>query len=68
VTNRPCPGTTNDCCIHLANIHIPAPDQESAAATVDITVRPIVYTNDILYELLLASMGQGQAQPRGGKS
>jgi hypothetical protein len=51
----PCP----DCCISLANIRVPDPgtpyDQNQ---NVDISVRPIVYTNDLLYEMILA-MKQG---------
>lgn len=47
----PCP----DCCIPLANIRVPDPgntyDQNQ---NVDISVRPIVYTNDLLYEIILA--------------
>jgi hypothetical protein len=34
---------------------------------IDITVRPIVYTNDLLFELILALMNEGQDYPRGGK-
>jgi hypothetical protein len=51
----PCP----DCCIPLANIRVPDPggtyDQN---VNIDISVRPIVYTNDLLYEIILA-MKQG---------
>ena len=47
----PCP----DCCVSLANIRVPDPgtayDQNQ---NIDISVRPIVYTNDLLYEMILA--------------
>jgi hypothetical protein len=61
ITNNqpaPCEG----CCIPLANIRIP----ESGSAEVDIAVRPIAYTNDLLFEMILA-MNPGQAQSNGGK-
>jgi hypothetical protein len=53
----PCP----DCCIPLANIRVPSygtPYDQSN--DIDISVRPIVYTNDLLYEIILA-MKQGPA-------
>lgn len=66
VTN-PCPALPADCCIPLANIHIPDPGGTYDPASIDITCRPLVYTNDLLYELILAFMNQGQNQARGGK-
>ena len=53
----PCP----DCCIPLANIRVPDPGKPyDQTQDVDISVRPIVYTNDLLYEIILA-MKQGSA-------
>lgn len=47
----PCP----DCCIPLANIRVPdAGTPYDQNQNVDISVRPIVYTNDLLYEMILA--------------
>jgi hypothetical protein len=47
----PCP----DCCIPLANIRVPDPGKPyDQNQNVDISVRPIVYTNDLLYEIILA--------------
>ena len=47
----PCP----DCCIPLANIRVPDPGKTyDQNQNVDISVRPIVYTNDLLYEIILA--------------
>jgi hypothetical protein len=66
VTN-PCPGRANDCCIPLANIRIPDAGGSYDQSSIDITIRPIVYTNDLLYQLILAFMNQGQSQARGGK-
>ncbi|MGH9326226.1 MAG: hypothetical protein ACRD2B_05995 [Terriglobia bacterium] len=67
ISNTPCAGTSKDSCIPLANIQIPAPPANYTQNSIDITVRPIVYTLDMLYDLLLAWMNQGQAQSRGGK-
>jgi hypothetical protein len=67
VTNAPCPELPDDCCIPLANVRIPAAGQTYTQSNIDITVRPIVYSNDLLYDLLLAWMNQGQSPPRGGK-
>ena len=51
----PCP----DCCIPLANIRVPdAGSTYDQNLNIDISVRPIVYTNDLLYEIILA-MKQG---------
>jgi len=50
----PCP----DCCIPLANIGIPDTAQSYDQTNIDITVRPIVYHLDLLYEMILA-MRQG---------
>jgi hypothetical protein len=66
VTN-PCPKPAGDCCIPLANIRIPDAGGSYDQRNIDITIRPIVYTNDLLYELILAFMNQGQNQTRGGK-
>jgi hypothetical protein len=54
VPNDPCP----DCCIPLANILIPAAGQSYDQTNIDISCRPIVYTLDMLYEMILA-MKQG---------
>ena len=67
VTNLSCVDPAIDCCIPLANIQIPTAPAGYTQASIDTTVRPIVYTLDILYELLLALTGQNQPQLRGGK-
>jgi hypothetical protein len=47
----PCP----DCCLSLANIRVPDPGSNyDQNQSIDISVRPIVYTNDLLYEMILA--------------
>jgi hypothetical protein len=68
VTNLPCctPGT--DCCIPLANIQIPWQPQTYSQNSIDISIRPLVYTADMLYELMLAWMGPTAPALRGGKA
>lgn len=50
-----CPEVPSDCCIPLADIHVWGDEKPGCAAEdIDITVRPIVYTNDLLFLLLLS--------------
>jgi hypothetical protein len=62
ITNA-APGACDECCIPLANIRIP---DSGGSYDIDIAVRPIVYTNDLLYEMILA-LNPGQSQSSGGK-
>lgn len=62
-----CTPPAQDCCIPLANIQIPVAPNNYAQGNIDICVRPLVLTNDVLYDLMLAWMNQGQAQSRGTK-
>jgi hypothetical protein len=67
VTSQSCQNGCSDCCIPLANIRIPDPGQTyDPANSIDISVRPICYTNDLLYEMILA-MRPGQSQTVAGK-
>lgn len=68
VTSQSCQnGCSGCCCIPLANIRIPDPGQTyDPANSIDISVRPICYTNDLLYEMILA-MRPGQSQTAAGK-
>lgn len=68
VTSQGCQNGCSDCCcIPLANIRIPDPGQTyDPANSIDISVRPICYTNDLLYEMILA-MRPGQSQTPAGK-
>ena len=64
-----CPAPKDDPCIPLANIRLrPGQADEPAccAEDIDITVRPIVYSNDILFDLLLSLLIESP-KPRGGK-
>jgi hypothetical protein len=67
VANLQCFNPGEDCCIPLANVQIPAQGQSYSQNSFDISIRPLVYTVDMLYDLMLASMNQGQTQLRGGK-
>jgi hypothetical protein len=62
-----CPTLPEDPCIPLANIESPGPDGCYDEDDIDITIRPIVYTNDLLFELLLALAARERSHPRGGK-
>lgn len=62
VTSQSCESECPQCCIPLANIQIPEPGKDyDPCKSIDISVRPICYTNDLLYEMILA-MQPGQSQ------
>jgi len=62
VTRRcePCIDPKVDTCLALANIRRPEPGRD--VREIDISVRPIVYTLDLLFDLILS---QATEQPRG---
>jgi hypothetical protein len=67
VTGLSCENPCTDCCIPLATVRIPDPGQTyEQGKSIDISVRPICYTNDLLYELILA-MQPAQSQATAGK-
>ncbi len=61
-----CAAFPTDPCIPLANIKLPHPGEKVPPDDIDITIRPIVYTNDLLFELILAAAPQPN-RPRPGK-
>lgn len=65
VTSQNCQNPCPDCCIPLANVRIPDPGQSyDPNKSIDISVRPICYTNDLLYEMILAlQSGHAQTAP-----
>ncbi|MBZ5529849.1 MAG: hypothetical protein LAO20_00330 [Acidobacteriia bacterium] len=65
--SRPCPNLCDHCCIPLANIKLPDQGAKLEQSGIDIAVRPVVYTNDLLYGLIIAGMNTDQTQSRGGK-
>ena len=64
--SQPCPCVGNDPCIPLANVRRPQPDGLLEATDIDITIRPVVYTLDLLFQLILALTGETQNR-RSGK-
>jgi hypothetical protein len=60
----PCLDVKTDPCIPLANIR--RPDEGTAIDEIDIGIRPIVYTLDLLFDLLL-SQATEPARSRGAK-
>jgi len=56
--SAPCPECPCDPCIALAEITVPADTggEHCAELRIDIAVRPIVYSNDLLYQLLLCQL------------
>lgn len=52
--SAPCDCDGGPGCITLANIHLPATDNTLEPSDIDISVRPIVYGLDLLWELVLA--------------
>lgn len=64
---RGCPEVPADLCLPLANIRLPPGDEAPQAYDIDINPRPIVYSNDLLFDLILALSGEAPAHNRGGK-
>jgi hypothetical protein len=62
-----CPELPADLCIPLANIRLPSGDDPPQASDIDISPRPIVYSNDLLFDIVLALAGETPARNRGGK-
>jgi hypothetical protein len=48
-----CLWAPNDPCIRLAHIHLSDGGHECDPDRIDVTIRPIVYTNDLLFDILL---------------
>ena len=61
-----CAGVPCDPCLPLANVRLAKADG-SSSPDVDITIRPIVYTNDLLFELINAQNPDPKMRVRGGK-
>lgn len=51
--SKPCPEITGDTCIVIAQINLLAPNVPITASMIDLSVRPLVYSNDLLLEMLL---------------
>ncbi|MDX2152669.1 MAG: hypothetical protein SFV54_18150 [Bryobacteraceae bacterium] len=61
---QPCLGTTDDPCIPLANVRRPPAGE--GVSEINIKVRPIVYSLDLLFELMLSTSVEPPAA-RGGR-
>lgn len=59
-----CPPAAEDPCIPLAQIQF---GESGTDWSIDITVRPLVYTNDLLYEMILAMTEPDKNVSPGGK-
>lgn len=59
-----CPALAADPCIPLANLHFSRHDSgyDCDPERIDITVRPIVYSNDLLLEIILSLLEEGRDQ------
>jgi hypothetical protein len=65
--SRRCRRVPENCCIPLANVRVNGPEQRNDTEGIDITIRPIVYTNDLLFELILACCDQEHHEDHGEK-
>lgn len=64
---RCCPDLPSDWCIPLANIRLPEGDGMLEVSDIDIAPRPIVYSNDLLFDIILGLVDETPAYNRGGK-
>ena len=64
---RCCPELPADLCIPLANIRLPEGDQHIEISDIDISPRPIVYSNDLLFDMILGLIDETPTYNRGGK-
>src|SRR5688572_16130081 len=62
-----CPRVKGDACIPLANVRLPRGRGRCESGDIDISVRPIVYTNDLLFELICGLLNEWQPRSRSGK-
>lgn len=65
--SQSCPAPCDDPCIPLANVRLPTSSEACDSGDVDITIRPICYTNDLLWELIAGLTKESQPHARGGK-
>jgi hypothetical protein len=64
---RGCPELPTDLCIPIANIRLPDGDELLEVSDIDISPRPIVYSNDLLFDIILGLVDESPAYNRGGK-
>lgn len=59
-----CPDIPADPCITLADVRLTDGDTPLAAPDVDVCVRPIVFTNKLLYEIIVGLAGEESSRRR----
>jgi hypothetical protein len=64
---RGCPELPADLCIPIANIRLTDGDEPLEVSDIDISPRPIVYSNDLLFDIILGLVDETPAYNRGGK-
>jgi hypothetical protein len=57
----------SETCITLANVLRPAEGGRIENSSIDINVRPVVYGNDVLFELICGLVNGDQSRPHGSK-
>jgi hypothetical protein len=65
--SQPCRDCADDPCITLANVRFPDDGGRLSDDDIDITVRPIVFTNDLLFEIIVGLLRDEHNAPRGAK-
>jgi len=55
-----CPQPPADPCITLANLRLGDDGHACDPDRIDIAIRPIVYTNDLLFEIILSLLAEGR--------
>jgi hypothetical protein len=55
-----CPQPAADPCIPLANLRLGGNGHACDPERIDIAIRPIVYTNDLLFEIILSLLAEGR--------
>jgi hypothetical protein len=62
-----CPQPSADPCIPLANLRLGGDGHGCDPDRIDIAIRPIVYTNDLLFEIILSLLAEGRDDNRRSK-
>jgi hypothetical protein len=62
-----CPQLPADPCITLANLRLGGDGHACDPDRIDIAIRPIVYTNDLLFEIILSLLAEGRDDNRRSK-
>lgn len=63
--SQACPEVEGEACVVLARVDLPAAGEAITADMVNLSVRPAVHSNELLFELLLCLAEQGGGGPPG---